>query len=346
MGFPVLGASGAMPKDLRGLESPKALPAKSAGNRGGNPCGPLQGGSRRMSRAGSLGAPRRRGGMRGEGKGEGGARRRGRWRAVGRTGVFPGRQIGVIPENLLFTYIDTDTSGTMEAYTNFNYLDYSNEDIFKVLFSMVRPIMYAGDFLRRTRREYIVKYKIAELENMPQENKEEIIDFMINCLPKDTSIQAFEESFERSKTISQDSKFSEYIEKVGTVFEMLRPDERRMLYQNLVSRIIGTINGIRIAVQDRILNCKNPGDVLLLDQTLIVCKRLADGISAALKAEGKCPEGAFALLFILLLEIEALRRGKIDKKQLYHDLAFTISQMREEFAPVKSSRELFQVLSV
>jgi len=209
-------------------------------------------------------------------------------------------------------------------------LDIYCYDIEKALLQIFNPLFSAVEHFKIRRQQYKVKDIKNYIEGISIKYREEMISELIDILPKDANFQSYKNFFEEIfKEERKDLKFREFFDELKDRVKFLSPEDKISLLYAALNDVEYSLEKIRDHISGEIENAENIEDFLIVDQTLrvssLLAKKLKKDIKRARAVEKIKDE--IILLQVLLLRLEALRRGKIKPKDLYGDIALVMDRI-------------------
>lgn len=206
----------------------------------------------------------------------------------------------------------------MGAQVNYKaVLDFYSDDLFGVTLAFQKPLISSYEFLRKKHAGYKFK-RLLELKHLSKDDKEKIVMEFLKCLPKTPSAMAYLESYERILKV-----FSEHFGETVTLLEevsgILSQQEQEKIVKIQMQKSEGVISSVRNGFSEMILDSDEPETVMVIDQAFCLAELL---IRESLKEKDEHKRLNYSLhLLMLLLRVEAIKRGMSTSDVLYGDIA-------------------------
>ncbi len=196
------------------------------------------------------------------------------------------------------------------------------DDLFRGVVTSANPMVATNVYVKRKRLTHRFR-KLLELEHIPEEVKEKIIDEMIAVLPKVTTKEAYIEA--QKKILDILSKYlADTFKELKNLIRYLKPQEIKNAQRLIQRRQKHILESMRETLAEMILD--NPTEELIvLDQALALAIKL---YNAMLKNPEDLEKSLF--LLIILLRIIGIGKGVFDYEILYEDLAEITAELDTE----------------
>lgn len=216
------------------------------------------------------------------------------------------------------------------GYGDANILDIYPNIIRDMIFSIKNRFFYAGEYLRKNRKESKVKHLLEKIENLSDKEKKEIVSEILTFIPEKSDIYSFNESYENfNEWNKKESKFKELFDDIEKKFDSLTDKEKHDLLKITFYNINSGIYSLRNALSENIMEVDDIEFLFVIDQALQVCYSLSNNIIKNINKKQTTDSKAkitrsVMFLLILLMRIESIRRGESDINKLYSDISLTL----------------------
>lgn len=240
----------------------------------------------------------------------------------------------------------------MSAIETKYFTDASREYYISILDSYLP--LYASDpkYLQKIRQTRYLE-QIEEITTLPEKEREELIDAFTDLAirPKDRTIEEYEKL---KDSIAKIKKYGEKLERALHNFEKsLQPHQQLEIFKTAIIKINSNLRTIYKLMKEDLKEfiAKN-GDIefiLLSKQTVYTCIRIATDIENRLEKNKRIDKNIankVLILFILMIELEAVRRKKVGVKELYDDLTFANTQVEPFLIPPDQIGSLYDILNL
>jgi len=197
------------------------------------------------------------------------------------------------------------------------------DDLFRGIIASANPNIAVKEYVRKKRLTHRFR-KLLELDHLPEETKEKMIDEMISALPLFTTTEAYIEA--RKEILNILSRYLvDTLDELEKLIRQLKPQEIKNAQRLMQRRQKHILESMRETFAEMMV--ENPREELLvLDQALALAIKLYDKMLEK-------PENIEKSLFLLviLLRIAGISKGVFDCEVLYEDLAEITAKLESEF---------------
>jgi hypothetical protein len=196
------------------------------------------------------------------------------------------------------------------------------DDLFRGIVTSANPMVATNVYVKKKRLSHRFR-KILELEHIPEEVKEKMIDEMIAVLPKVTTKEAYIKAQKNILEIL--SKYlADKFKELENLTRYLKPQEIKNAQRIIQRKQKHILESMRETFAEMILD--NPTEELIvIDQALALAIKL---YNAMLKNPEDIEKSLF--LLVILLRIIGISKGVFDYKILYEDLAEITAELDTE----------------
>lgn len=216
----------------------------------------------------------------------------------------------------------------MVTQVRYNYADVLNfyfDDLFDIILGLQKPLIASYEFLRKKHAGYRFR-KLLELKHISKDKKEKILLELLECLPDQPSGAAYRESYDKILEVFS-AHFGETMKLLDELSKILSSQEQDKIFKILNQKNVGIISSVRKSLSETILDSDEPEKVMVIDQALVLVEKL---IEESLAEKDIHKELLYsAQLLMLILRIEAIKRGLCDYGLLYEDIGIVARDLKK-----------------
>lgn len=239
----------------------------------------------------------------------------------------------------------------MEVFET-NYSDRASKEYFEALIDAYAPLSALDyNYLKKIRRTRL-GVSINKFMNMSYVEREEFIDLLTDLISSnpEADMDAYEEFKEKMKKLK---KYGEKIENFTRIFKnRFNEYQQTQIIKDAIIKINSHLHIIyKILKEDvdkLIFDSKSVEFIIISKQILFICIKLANEcenrLERTVKIDPTTAQNIF-LIFILLLKLEAARRGKLDYKRLYEDITLVNTRTQNVLVEERVG-SIFEVLNL
>lgn len=217
-----------------------------------------------------------------------------------------------------------DLGGNMNrVMSSSEMLQASSDGLYNTLLSIISPIFGGVEYLKRMRKEYLIRKELRALH----QKKQEFILALIGVVPQEDSYEQYDELHKKLKEIQESPRFRKNFEKLNKIFDSLNERDQMNILLETAKRTHQIFSEMRSQISTKLIEASDIEDVIILGQALRCGEMLVgDVIESVNKKPPNLKHTRFCMNFLLvfLIKFLAIIIGKMNPQDLYRDIALCL----------------------